>query len=193
MTSTTAIYRPTPMSGSSAIYRPTGPSTTACGVGADLGPGARLTALETDAAYVRMLEAQSTWPYRYNMGVPQPRCLGTPILGLNAPHVGVEQVDAYNALLPRHMRVKVRASRNRPQTELYGTAPYMAVGRGALMYADIDTQLRVGNRVSRDNNRALMETNLTREEFVHVPRELRDLPFDARLGVMTRVGPEYAR
>ena len=178
---------------SSVISRPTGPSTTACGVGSDLGLGARRTALETDAAYIRLLDAQSTWPYRYAMGVPQPKCLGTPILGLNAPHVGTEQVDVYNTLLPRHMRVKVRASRNRPQTEMYGTAPYMGLGRGGLLYPDVSTELRMSNRVPRDRNRALMETNMTREEFVHVPRELRELPFDTRMGAMTRVGPEYAR
>lgn len=181
------------MSNGGVIYRPTGPSTTACGVGSDLGQSARRTALETDPAYIKLMEAQSTWPYRYNMGVPQPKCVGTPIMGLNAPHVGTGQVDAYNTLLPRHMRVKVRASRNRPQTELYGTAPYMALGRGALLYPDVDTQLRMSNRVSRDRNRALMETNLTRKEFVHIPRELRELPFDSRMGAMTRVGPEYAR
>jgi hypothetical protein len=166
-------------------------STTACGVGHDIGPTAAQAALESDPAYIRMLEARSTWPYKYNMEFTQPRCVGTPIWGLNAPHVGTKQVDTYNKLLPRHMRVHLRASHNRPQAELYGTAPYMAIGRGSLLYPDIDNSLRNGNWVPSERNRILSETHYDRRDFIRIPRELRDLPFESRFGQMTRVGPEY--
>lgn len=156
-------------------------------------PNAAQAALRADPAYLRLLEAESTWAFKYHASRPNPVAPQRfPIQGLNNPAWGPRQVDAYNALLPGHYRVHTRAAQNRPLTELFGTAPYLALGRGILNHVDTNTTLLQGNPIN-DRNRRLSEREWDRTAFVTVPKELRELPFDTRKSATTRVSPEYAQ
>lgn len=153
-------------------------------------PTARQTMLHTDPAYARLLEAQSMWPTSYVFATTWPAGCDLPIEGRTAQYVGPNQVGAYNALLPRHERVRERASQNRPRTELYGTAPYM-IRRGQAAQVDDWTKLRHSNWVSAAGSRqATSEATYDILDFVSVPPQLLALP-ETRLGKLTRVGPEY--
>lgn len=157
-------------------------------------PNASQAGLRADRDYLALLEAESTWPTRYMLSRPQPlHPRQYPIQGLNNPAIGPGQVDAYNTLLPTHFRVQTRASQNRPQTELFGTAPYLALGRGVAQHVDVSTMLLQGNPLFDRGNRVLEERAWPREQFVTVPAELRDLPVDTRLGEFTRSAPEYQK
>lgn len=150
------------------------------------------TALRADAAFLRLQEAESTWPSTYGFSRPNaldPRAF--PIQGQTSVAPGPEQVGAF--LRPTHERVHRRASQHRLHTELYGTAPYTFVGRGILNHVDASTQLRTRN-ASADRTRRMEEQAWDRRQFITVPAELRDLPADhLRVGAMTRVGPAYAQ
>lgn len=153
-------------------------------------PTAQQTMLHTDPAYARLLEAQSMWPTRYVFATTRPAGCDLPIDGRTAQYVGPNQVTAYNALLPRHERVRVRASQHRPRTELYGTAPYM-IRRGQSAQVDDWTKLQQSNWVSAAGSRqATAEATYDILDFVTVPSQLLNLP-ETRLGKLTRVGPEY--
>ena len=157
-------------------------------------PNALQAGLRADRDYLSLLEAESMWPTRYVLAAPQPlHPRQYPIQGLNRPAIGPAQVDAYNALLPAHFRVHTRASQNRPQTELFGTAPYLALGRGVAQHVDVSTMLQQGNPLFDRGNRVLEERPWPREQFVTVPAELRDLPNDTRLGEWTRMNAEYQK
>lgn len=157
-------------------------------------PNAAQAGLRADRDYLALLEAESTWPTRYVLSAPQPlQVRRYPIQGLNRPAIGPEQIDAFNSLLPVNFRVQTRASQNRPQTELFGTAPYLALGRGVAQHVDVSTALLQGNPLFDRGNRVLEERPWPREQFVTVPAELRDLPVDTRLGEVTRLAPEYQK
>lgn len=113
------------------------------------------TALRADAAFLRLQEAESTWPSTYGFSRPNaldPRAF--PIQGQTSVAPGPEQVGAF--LRPTHERVHRRASQHRLHTELYGTAPYTFVGRGILNHVDASTQLRTRN-ASADRTRRMEE------------------------------------
>ncbi len=155
-------------------------------------PPAAQAALRADPDYLRMLEAESTWAFKYHLTRTNPWTpRAFPVQGLAHQGVGPSQVDAYNSLLPANYRVKHRASQNRPQTELFGTAPYTALGRGPLRYTDTSTLLQQGSWVPSRGSRAVAEVDFNRFDFVNVPRELTALPHELRYGAMTRVGPAY--
>lgn len=156
-------------------------------------PNASQAALRADPSYIGLLEAESTWAAKYNFSRPNPTAPRRfPIQGMHRPSFGPTEVDAYNALLPQNFRVQTRAAHNRPQTELFGRAPYVALGRGVLNHVDTSTLLKHGNPII-DRTRQLSERQWDRASFVTVPKELRDLPHESRLGELTRVGPEYAQ
>lgn len=156
-------------------------------------PPASQAALRADPAYLGLLETESTWALKYNFSRPNPMAPRRfPIQGLNTAAPGPAQMAAYNTLLPINYRVQTRASHDRPQTELFGRAPYVAVGRGVLNHIDTNTQLMQGNPII-DRTRQLSERQWHRASFVNVPKELRELPYDSRLGKTTRVAPEYAQ
>lgn len=153
---------------------------------------AQSTSLHSDARYVRLLDAQSRWPNQYVMAQTQPQQLrDRAIDGQATAHVGKEQVTTYNTLLSEHTRVKVRASQNRPQTELFGTAPYVALGRGHLHNIDASNAARFP--VFTDLNmpkRILTERQLDRWDYVtYKPR----VEATQRGGVLTRIGAQYVR
>lgn len=155
-------------------------------------PNTRSTTLKADKAYIDLLEAESTWAMKYvfsNTNPLEPR--QHPIMGLNAPNTGGCQMKQYNSMLPRNFRMQTRASQNRLHTELFGTAPYMALGRGVLKHVDVSTMLQQGNWVPEGPSRTLMESKWDRNQFVTIPKELKQLKPELRYGSMTRVGPSY--
>lgn len=167
-----------------------------CGTGggglAALAPASDAS-LGADPAYVRLLEAESTWPNKYRFAQPNPSDPRRfPMWGLPAQGTPTCCIADFNRLLPANFRVATRASQNRLQTPLYGRAPYRLVGRGDLLFTDVSTQLQQGlydpNRGSRVG---VEEASLDRFDFVDVPRDLRDLPWDTRKGSSTRRSPEY--
>lgn len=153
-------------------------------------PTAQQTMLHTDPAYARLLEAQSMWPTRYVFATTWPAGCDLPIDGRTAQYVGPSQVGAYNALLPRNERMRVRASQNRLTTELYGTAPYM-IRRGQNAQVDAWSKLQHSAWVPVTGSRqATAEATYDVLDFVTVPSQLLNLP-ETRLGKLTRVGPDY--
>lgn len=156
------------------------------------------TLLTSDRTYQELLEAESTFAAKYVMDAPQPR--GRPPLPqrLTAPafpervHVGGPQVDVDTSLQPEFTRVRMRASQNRPQTELFSPAPYVAIGRGTLRNIDAANQAWFpanANSKRSTGARRLAETPVARFEFVNVPPALEK----CRGGKLTRVGPQYVR
>jgi hypothetical protein len=155
-------------------------------------PRTSQASLRNDLGYVGLLEAESTWPMKYNFSRPNPVTRRAhPIQGLRSAWVGAGQVQVFNKLIPRQQRVAMRASQHRPQTQLFGTAPYTALGRGVMNHVDVNSALKLSNRVPRKPTRTVMEREWDRRHFVAIPEELRALPVDPRLGEGTRVGPEY--
>ena len=153
---------------------------------------ASATTLRADADYIRLLEAESTWPALYRFARPNAVQARThPIQGLHWLGVPACGVDVYSRLLPRHFRVHTRAAQNRPQTELYGTAPYVALGRGGLMHVDTETRLQHGDWVQGKGSRSVSELDFDRFDFVTLPGELKKLNPEMRYGQITRVGPSY--
>lgn len=148
--------------------------------------------LRADLDYLELLNAESTWAFKYNvsrLNPIHPRIY--PIQGLNAPHMGPRQVVDYNRLLPRHFRVQHMSSEHRLETELVGRAPYTALGRGIMHHVDDNTKLQQGNPLFDKGNRVIMERAWNRQDFVHIPEELRNLPVETRKGMITRMSPRF--
>lgn len=156
-------------------------------------PSASQVSLRADPDYIALLSAESTWPFKYRMGSINPTApRAHPIQGLNAPAVGPGQIDAYNRLLPVNFRMDVRSSQHRPQTQLFGTAPYIALGRGVMHHVDTNSMLQQGNPLFDRGNRTVTERRFDTMDFVTIPEDLRQLP-ELRKGQMTRMGPQYIR
>lgn len=155
-------------------------------------PNAAQASLRTDPNYIALLEAQSTWPFSYRFGRVNPtNPRAHPIQGLNAPSWGPSQVDTFNRLLPVNFRMDVRSSQHRPTTELFGTAPYIALGRGVLHHVDVNSMLQQGNPLFDRGNRTVTERGWDRAHFVTIPDDLRNIPFETRKGETTRISPQY--
>lgn len=155
-------------------------------------PTAAQASLRADRDYLALLEAQSTWPTRYHFARINPTAPSAfPIQGLNAPHMGPPQIPHFNKLLPANFRVDVRSSQHRLQTELFGRAPYIALGRGIMNHVDTNTMLQQGNPIFERGNRVLAEKPWDRRDFVTMPADLKNLPVETRKGALTRVGPQY--
>lgn len=153
---------------------------------------AQSTALHSDQDYVRLLDAQSRWPYGYVMTNTQPtNPVKRAIDGQATVYVGARQVDQFNKLLPVFTRNRMRASQHRPQTELFGTAPYVAVGRGHLRNIDASNTVHFGMKPTHMNmpRRILVERIIERPEYLDIKPTANDM----RMGVQTRVGPQYVR
>lgn len=155
-------------------------------------PPAQNAGLRADNDYLRLLEAESTWAFKYNQAQVNPGDPRRfPIQGLNAPHMGPSQVATYNRLLPYNYRVEHRSSRNRLETELFGRAPYIALGRGVMFHVDDSTKLAQGNPLFDRGNRVIMERPWDRRQFVTIPHDLKTLPVETRKGQITRMAPQY--
>ena len=150
------------------------------------------TALRTDKAYVDLLEAQSTWPFHYVFARPNPvNSRAQPMWGLQDAGVPPQAIDSMNALLPANFRVQTRASQNRPQTELFGTSPFLARGAGVLKTPDVSSQLLEGTYTSQRGSRSIAELPFDRQDFVAVPPALAGEGPEVRYGALTRVAPSY--
>lgn len=153
---------------------------------------AKATTLRADRQYIDLLEAESTWPFKYVFSRPNPVDPRRAPMWAGTPGVPGRQMGTYNTLLPTNFRIQTRASQNRPQTELFGTAPYIALGRGPLKYTDTSTRLQQSNWApGRGSRGTVTEARVDRFDFVTLPQEVTTLPFDSRLGQLTRVGPAY--
>lgn len=153
------------------------------------------TLLTADLSYQRLLEFESTFANHYRMARPVPRgaeplpCRLTAERFPDGVHVGAAQVNAHNALLATHSRVHVRAAHNKPVTELFGTSPYVAMGRGTLRNVDASNAMHYPNPVTRRVGRRLSEIRQDRFDFVSaVP-----VVDAARAGRTTRAGPQYTQ
>jgi hypothetical protein len=157
---------------------------------------AQATSLRTDSAYTQLLEAQSVWPFLYHFARTNPvNSRPRPIQGLWSQGVPPADVPQFNRLLPSHFRVKHRASQNRPQTELFGTAPYRALGRGTARHVDASSALLVGGdwAANKGSRSAATEAHFDRSYFVSIPVPLRRLETELRYGASTRMSPAYAQ
>lgn len=154
------------------------------------------TLLSADLSYQRLLEFESTFANRYHMAQPQPRAAAPqPPCRLTAEsfpesvHIGAAQIDVFNSLLAVHSRVHLRAAHNKPATELFGTSPYVALGRGTLRNVDASNALHYPNPVTRRVGRRIAEIELNRFDFV----DAKPVVDAARAGRTTRAGPQYAQ
>jgi len=153
---------------------------------------ARATTLRADKAYIDLLEAESTWANKYVFSRTNPvQSRQRPLWGLTEHGVPASKMNTYNTLLPTNFRVQVRAAQNKPQTELFGTAPYIALGRGPLRYTDTSSLLQQSNWVSGRGSRSISEIDYDRFDFVQMPKDLTGLAPELRYGAFTRVGPAY--
>lgn len=156
--------------------------------------GSRATTLRADKAYIDLLEAESTWPYKYVVSRTNPVApRAYPMWGLWNQGVNTADVKTYNDLLPTNYRMQVRASQNKPQTELFGTAPYTALGRGLLRFTDTSSLLQQSNWVSGRGSRIAGELPWDRLQFVDIPEDLKAQRVEMRYGQTTRIGPAYMR
>ena len=111
------------------------------------------TGLGADPAYLDALERQSTWPFRYVVSQRHRDASSPAYVASEGPrgrHVGAAQIAAFNRLLPSHSRATTLAKHHKLNTELFGTAPYVAVGRGTLRDVDNSTRLRESAYTKRD-------------------------------------------
>lgn len=153
---------------------------------------ARDTSLRADADYIRLLDAQSRFSAQYHLARPNPTHARAHPMWADVPGVPGCAVDAENRLMPRHFRVATRAAHNRLQTPLAGRAPFRGLGDGR-RYVDEGTRLRHSDwgHLKESRSRMLSEIDLGRLDFVTLPRALTTLPFDSRLGELTRRAPGY--
>lgn len=154
---------------------------------------ARQTSLQTDVEYTRLLDAQSRWPLGYVMGNTQPtNPFKRAIDGQATVYPGASQVVTLNRLLqPVYTKMAQRPSQYRPQTELFGTAPYVAIGRGHLRDIDASNRMLFGYKPTHMNlpRRILVERPIDTSQYIDVKPAVER----QRVGLMTRVGPQYLR
>lgn len=143
-----------------------------------------------DASYISIQAAQSQFPYQYlTLLKPNPRDIGKaytePCTGFTggcrqfAPPSTI--VDTFNSLLPGITRPSPR-----PQTELFGTAPYKARGDGTLTHPQVHSDLHDG--FNPHCARALGEVDYDRFSCISAPNAAESGP---RGGVSTRFGAVY--
>ena len=150
--------------------------------------------LRNDMSYLRLLDSDSTMPYKYVVGYAprqEPRWLE----GRVAIGVGGAEVDD-DSMLQRardhSTRVVLPAASNKPNTELFGTAPFMALGRGGLTnnqgLALNFTQGRAD--IPRRTRLLTEEKNWDTFAFLGSKPRVEDT-LQQRAGAATRAGPVY--
>lgn len=159
------------------------------------------TGLGADPAYVDALERQSTWPMRYVMTQRQRDASSPAYVASEGPrerHVGAGQIVDFNRLLPAHSRAVTLAKHHKLNTELFGTAPYVALGRGTLRDVDSSTRLRDSAYTQHDVPRGTLAmspfwSGRFQDDARFVGVAPARLPLEAdRIGESTRVAPVYA-
>lgn len=143
--------------------------------------------LRSDASYLRLLDEQSRAPGKYSTSyapVNAPRWLE----GRVSVGMGAREVDAYNSLLAAQSRVTLPAGTNRPNTELYGTAPFMARGMGARVNDQGAALNFVTGVKNPKRSRIIEERHWNTFQFLGVKPRV-ESTLRQRAGQMTRAGP----
>lgn len=150
--------------------------------------------LRNDMSYLRLLDSDSTAPYKYVVGYA-PRQEPRWLQGRVAVGVGGAEVDG-DATLQRnrdhYTRVVLPAASNQPNTELFGTAPFMALGRGGLTNNQGAALNFVQGRADTPRRTRVLteEKPWDRFEFLGSRPRVEDT-MQQRAGVGTRAGPVY--
>lgn len=144
--------------------------------------------LNDDAAYVQAMASQSQFPYWYRTRFAPWN--GCPISNCNKQfRTGPFQVDKLNDLVEA-APVRVLEHGNRPNTEMFGTAPFRARGDGHLMAPEASNELMRKPVGQQRCARPLSEIDYNRFEFVAFPN---NAEWWRRGGESARVGPVYVQ
>lgn len=144
--------------------------------------------LNDDVAYVQAMTAQSTFPYKYTTTfTPFNAC---PISQCNKQfRPGDNQVDVYNALV-EGAPIRVLEHGNRPNTELWGTAPFRARGDGHLLAPDASNVLMRLPISEQRCARPLAEKEYPRWDYIGFGNSAE---WWKRGGESSRLGPIYVQ
>lgn len=147
--------------------------------------------LNDDAPYIRAMQLQSEFPFQYvTRFAPVNSC---PVQPSSQCHkqlrAGPMQVDTLNTLVGT-MPTRVLEHGNRPNTELFGTAPFRARGDGQLMAPDTSNQLMRKPEGQLRCARPLAETEYPRYDYIAFPN---NAEWWRRGGESSRVGPIYVQ
>ena len=144
--------------------------------------------LNDDSAYVMAMKKQSEFPFTYvTRFVPWNAC---PASNCNKQfRAGKYQVDTLNGLI-ENMPTRVLEHGNRPNTELWGTAPFRARGDGHLMAPDVSNVLMRQPISEQRCARPLAEKEYPRYDFIAFPN---NAEWWRRGGESSRLGPVYVQ
>ena len=149
--------------------------------------------LTSDAGYLRLQDVQSRGPFAYVVN-PMTTQQGQPRWAQGRVDVGVgpSVVNTYNHLLGSYTRNDMPAASNRPNTELFGTAPYKTIGRGGLLNDQGAALTFATGATLPQRTRRITEGAYNRYDFIDVPTAVQDTMED-RAGSSSRAGPVYVR
>lgn len=142
--------------------------------------------LNDDWAYVEAMKVQSEFPFQYlTRFAPPNEC---PISQCNKQfRSGPEQVDVLNVLVET-LPTRVLEQGSRPNTELFGTAPFRARGDGQLLAPDVSNKLMRQPVSQQRCARPLAETEAPRYDYISFPN---NAEWWRRGGESSRMGPIY--
>lgn len=149
--------------------------------------------LTSDAGYLRLQDVQSRGPFAYVVNQMTTQ-RGQPRWAQGRIDVGVGPavVNTYNHLLGSYTRNDMPAASNRPNTELFGTAPYKTIGRGGLLNDQGAALTFATGATVPPRTRRITEGAYNRYDFISVPTAVQDTLED-RAGSSSRAGPVYVR
>ena len=154
----------------------------------------RSAKLVDDQAYITAHARLSQKPFEYHTAYPPSLPVAkygevcTPYAGgCRQGRVTAEVVDSFNSL---YVGTATRPNA-RPNTELFGTAPYKARGEGILRAPDVHSQL-TSSGFNPHCAKHLSEVDWDRYECINAPLVVEDERVTGpRGGASTRVGPAY--
>lgn len=144
--------------------------------------------LNDDAAYVRAMASQSQFPFEYHTKYsPWNAC---PVSNCNKQfRTGPYQVDTLNSLIDA-TPTRVLEHGNRPNTELFGTAPFRARGDGHLFAPDASNALMRNPVTEQVCARQVSEREYPRYDYIAFPNQAE---WWRRGGESSRLGPIYVQ
>ena len=150
--------------------------------------------LRNDMSYLRLLDSESTMPYKYLVGYA-PRQEPRWLQGRVAIGVGGAEVDG-DSMLQRardhSTRVVLPAASSKPNTELFGTAPFMALGRGGLTNNQGLALNFTQGRADIPRRTRLLTEEKSWDTFAFLGSKPRvEDTLQQRAGAATRAGPVY--
>lgn len=144
--------------------------------------------LQDDWTYVRAMESQSQFPFKYITRFSPWN--GCPITNCNKQfRAGPYQVDTLNRLISNEP-TRILEQGNRINTELFGTAPFRARGDGHLLMPDVSNALMRNGLTHQRCARPLSEKDWDRFEFNAIPNSAE---WWRRGGESSRLGPIYVQ